>query len=374
MRLHMTLFGLLIMLAGIASATICYQESANTSNQSGTDTCAGLNYTGSYGTPAEGAWDGSYPYGNTIDGDYSTKGRSGSANVIAITFINYTAPSGATSAMWQITPGASSYTTGPYNVSVSDLSSPIMLAVISCDQPACDINFAGGYTWSGGSPFDTTAWYIYNKDSDEFEYKGKNVKTYIYDEAIYWDIAATTSPLNITINSPANTTYISPMVTFNYTASGDNASYICNTTLSGTIIDADRALMNAESAQFTYTINSTDGWLVNVSCANDSYANTSENVYFATNLGYPSNISIKNYTWTDYEDYTNTFYLDWGSYILGIFTLAVSFMLGKTYSQIFLTGGVGLVGVYLLTANPILLAGGILLIVLSFIIKYVTGQ
>jgi hypothetical protein len=90
--------------------------------------------------------------------------------------------------------------------------------------------------------------------------------------------------------------------------------------------------------------------------------------------GYTTNVTIKNYTWTDYEDYTNTFYADWSSYILGIFTLAVSFMLGKTYSQIFLTGGIGLVGVFLIASNPVLLAGGILLIVLSFIIKYVTGQ
>lgn len=81
----------------------------------------------------------------------------------------------------------------------------------------------------------------------------------------------------------------------------------------------------------------------------------------------------RNYTFDDYEGYISDFYSDWIDYILAIIACAVSFILGKTYSQIFLMSGVGLFAVFLLGSNPIVLAGAVLMILMSMIVKYVTG-
>ena len=97
MKNYLFLFGILLSLFLISSvnALSCYQESANVSNQVGTDGNCGLNYTGNYymtGTNTGGAWDGNW---NTTDGN----------NGYYSFYINYSKPLNiysAYGAIWQV--------------------------------------------------------------------------------------------------------------------------------------------------------------------------------------------------------------------------------------------------------------------------------
>lgn len=63
----------IILSTGASATTVCYQESANTTNQTSIDGGCGLNYTGSY--QSGGNWMPSnlaFPY--SIDGSWTTKG------------------------------------------------------------------------------------------------------------------------------------------------------------------------------------------------------------------------------------------------------------------------------------------------------------
>lgn len=102
MKVPILILGI-IFLVSISNAFFCYQESANTTNQSGTDGACGLSYNGSYIFSA--GWTDA-PIGNnqnvTIDGNYSTESFPALAGTVTLNS-NYTKPSLANaSSVWQI--------------------------------------------------------------------------------------------------------------------------------------------------------------------------------------------------------------------------------------------------------------------------------
>ena len=92
---------LIITIFSISSAFSCYQESANTTNQSGTDGSCGQVYNGSY------ACQGTFASPTTdcpqmSDGNYSTGGIVNATGSPAIMYVNYTKPSlSNSSSLWQ---------------------------------------------------------------------------------------------------------------------------------------------------------------------------------------------------------------------------------------------------------------------------------
>jgi len=94
---------LIFAILSISTAFSCYQESANTTNQSGIDGACGQVYNGTY--DFTGLWINAPPafaYTNTVDGDYSTRSATSGIGT-AIIDINYTKPSLAnSSSQWQV--------------------------------------------------------------------------------------------------------------------------------------------------------------------------------------------------------------------------------------------------------------------------------
>ncbi len=83
------------------SAGLCYQESANTSNQTGIDGSCSLSYTGFYVNSTGWNQNVGFTVDNLIDGSFSTKTTQVSG--IAFVKMNYTKPEGAlSSSLWLI--------------------------------------------------------------------------------------------------------------------------------------------------------------------------------------------------------------------------------------------------------------------------------
>lgn len=81
----------------------------------------------------------------------------------------------------------------------------------------------------------------------------------------------------------------------------------------------------------------------------------------------------RNYTTEDFQDYTETFYSDWGSFILVIMAFAFSYILSDRYSNASLALGVGLVFLFFVTGSVIFVIGAMALIVFSMLLKQATG-
>jgi len=95
--LGISLLFLMFSLISVSSLT-CYQESANTTNQSGTDGNCGLNYTGSYLTSGTLLFGDRVSNWNGVWNDYAS---TPVADTIYYVYVNYTKPSRSTSASWK---------------------------------------------------------------------------------------------------------------------------------------------------------------------------------------------------------------------------------------------------------------------------------
>ncbi|HQT45134.1 MAG TPA: hypothetical protein PLO51_04090, partial [Candidatus Micrarchaeota archaeon] len=88
-----------------ASSQSCYQESANTPNQTGIDGSCGLNYSGSYATAISGPAIGWDNYSAIVDGDWGTSSTISDTNYGSdvYLYINYTKPANAiNTSLWQM--------------------------------------------------------------------------------------------------------------------------------------------------------------------------------------------------------------------------------------------------------------------------------
>ena len=115
--------------------------------------------------------------------------------------------------------------------------------------------------------------------------------------------------------------------------------------------------------------NSTGGWE-----QTGWYMFYTENASETLNITLNLNIT-KNYTYTEFDDYVETFYVDWGIWIYAILVYGCAFIFSRTYSQIATIGGVGLLAAYIATGFifPIIGIAGVLSMCVGLILKYVSG-
>lgn len=189
---------------------------------------------------------------------------------------------------------------------------------------------------------------------------------------------APTISLGLLPSDPTDTSTMTCSITAgdsdNDTLSGVIEWYINGTTL------VNSSSWSGSPGSYSGTLTGLFTYGDNISCfanATDSFdviSGWSVNRTVRNTTGYSTNFTFsRNYTFTDYETYITGFYDDWIGYILSLVAMAVSFILGKSYSQIFLMSGVGLFAVFILTGTAVILAGAVLLIIMSMLIKYVTG-
>jgi hypothetical protein len=168
------------------SYSLCYQESANTTNQVGTDGNCGLSYNGVYSF--DNNWHtATYNITNTYDGFWNTYGRADSGK-LAYMYINYTKPLGANSnSIWEVHGGVAPdrNLTLPSNC----LNQNLLQFQITSNYTA------NNATWSC---YNGTNWILLLNISH----------TAIYEEAMIWNISTSTiawptlnySAVNFTVN------------------------------------------------------------------------------------------------------------------------------------------------------------------------------
>lgn len=255
----LSLLLVLLLLAGVGFPALCYQESANVSNQSGTDTCLSSIYSGSY--TCSGTWHLTNICQNVYDGDWSTPGGSKSSTNVtnAATLITvYKKPTGAlpTSLIQTklfTTVSNNSIPTSCWNYDTSEIT----FKFISYDTPA-----------------DNGTFYCKNSSSDWVFVNKASSGRIMYEEGMYWNITEVV-PFNVTINTPTNTTYYYPLITINTTCTGSGGSYLMNVTRNETNILNNQAVTNNTPYSFTSNFSTSNTWLLNVSCLNATTTNSS---------------------------------------------------------------------------------------------------
>lgn len=180
MKIPILILGI-IFLISFSSAFSCYQESANTTNQSGTDGACGQLYNGSY--TFSGVWADVPPSngGNaSVDGNYNTESLP-AVSGLAILNSNYTKPSLAnSSSIWQV---RYMNTTGQTNIVNYSLPSTCF------STPFLDIRSQMSFAdvmdfscWNG-----TAYQSFYSEDLGIF-----GGRTILYEEGVFWEIGCGT--------------------------------------------------------------------------------------------------------------------------------------------------------------------------------------
>lgn len=165
----------------ISASKICYQESANVSNQTGLDNCVETNYTGSY------AIDRNFNDNSLVyDGNWSTN-ASGTIGICkyGILYINYTKPKIVSDTIWAVKDGVSIK-----NLTIPDdclnLHSKIIALKVFLVSGSCSPSSQGIYYScdNGASGFygDIGTIKILNFTNTP--------NPTFYEEAIFWDVPA----------------------------------------------------------------------------------------------------------------------------------------------------------------------------------------
>jgi hypothetical protein len=137
-------------------SAFCYQEAFNTST-----VCGGLN-TGQFA--ADGDWDGTKTEFLTVDSDYSTSGWA-APGLVATVFINYSKPSGYTSALWQVKDNA-----GIVNLTVASECFDLSKLQFKVDSS----NPGGFVNWYC---LNSTGWQLLRTGGGGYD---------VFEEAVYW--------------------------------------------------------------------------------------------------------------------------------------------------------------------------------------------
>jgi hypothetical protein len=153
----------IILIKGETTYSWCYQESANTSNQTGTDGSCGLNYTGGSYSTIE-SWTN---LNNAYDGNWSNYACASPGGTL---YINYSKSANVVSALWKNSDGG-----GQFNITILSTClsrSRLELRILDTD---CS----------------TTQYDCYNGTWQALSSRSNGV---IYEEAMWWNISTTTSP------------------------------------------------------------------------------------------------------------------------------------------------------------------------------------
>ncbi len=272
----------------------CYQESANISNQSGTD------------NPCNQIYNGSYASTVNATGRYDPNGQN-------FMDVNYTKPVGATNnSIWQVEHGEASVATlnpitprPPYNITIPSAcwnAYPNLLrlrftsytggddaAGKVASWPSCwngtDFTFVGNnYStnqvillqnevfiptfWRDGNWSTFSSRLAFNNDWQDGAQPGvlfsKEGDAEVFEEAMWWTIG-----MSITLNAPADSASLtSATTTLNFTAIDPSvSSFACSLNQDGSITQTNSSVSNNTLTTFT-VIGLTDGthtWKINCS-------------------------------------------------------------------------------------------------------------
>jgi hypothetical protein len=184
--------------------TNCYQESANTTNQTGIDGDCGLNYNGIISSTGSSI-------NNLVDGSWNT--QLSYASVIN-TNITYIPPIGNYTAVWRI--GSANF--------FGDLVDTNVTIPTLCLGTTLKLNIN-----TSADPNGESRWNCFDSSNNlinVFSSTGGANLGMIYEEAIYWNIYPNAY---VTLNSPANgATALTNSVTFNASANVTGGAYLTN--------------------------------------------------------------------------------------------------------------------------------------------------
>jgi len=184
------------------TGTLCYQESANTTNQTGVDGSCGLSYGGSY--LCSGTWGSGYPCPNVSDGNWSTYGRASSPVAHTYLYINYTKPTGAlNSSLWKVAGGSVPTVT---NLSINS----------NCwnQNP---LQFQG----DGAGPIYT--WRCWN-GTQWFNLTNAASSNQLWEEAMWWNVSAGDTTYKISDLPPTMDVFDAESEAVNYSAIGQSGT------------------------------------------------------------------------------------------------------------------------------------------------------
>ena len=151
--------------------SLCFQESANTTNQTGLDGNCSLDYSGSYGSI--GNWLASKPVSQIYDGNYSSSGLVVLTEYAEV-YINYTKPVNALpSSLWRV----------KINFSQLDDNYSIPLDCFNADKLQFAIN--SYVNPSNLTCYNDTDWVLIK------QFEGGNYYE-IWEDSMYWNISTTT--------------------------------------------------------------------------------------------------------------------------------------------------------------------------------------
>lgn len=78
-------------------------------------------------------------------------------------------------------------------------------------------------------------------------------------------------------------------------------------------------------------------------------------------------------TYEGFLAYSQLFYGSYLEYVLALFAYGIAYLISKNYQTTLLAGGVGLVLVFFITQNPIMIAGALISLLVAFVLKYAGG-
>ena len=254
--------------AATIATDYCYQESANTTNQSGTDGNCGLDYSGAYNATG---LNPSFPYNQTYDGDWSTKGS------FATLSINYTKPPNAlNSSIWTVKhPGQTIY-----NITIPN---------------ACWNYSNTKLLFKFYAPVSDYFWACYNGTNWQDLCPSPTAVGFIYEEAMWWNTTVTDID-NDTItyfydwyNSSNNSTFSSMGINNINLSSGNltlNKFYECSILASDSF--SNSSWFNSSSVRVNSCGYSGSG-IWNLNCSDNCTFTTSQTIPSGNNVSVTGN-------------------------------------------------------------------------------------
>jgi len=286
----------------------CFQESANTTNQTNLDGNCGLNYSGNY--IIEGTNFGTGINASAFfDGNYSTAiGTLDYANF----YINYSIPSGALNgSLWQ--------------VKDTSLQTYTNLSIDEClINGVLQLRFLSAY--NGGASNANSSWSCYNGSAWAVKRNNTGIfKQVAYEEAIFWNVLTTN--LSLKIGSLSNYSWYLPQASYQGTNAILNCLNDSFTTENLTFTGNQNQTVYLDIPKIARIINASLNLTGNTSSPNIFGNGSDGNLIFTTTTKSYGNLA----SGTDYNVSGNTLYLN----------------LNKEYNFINFTLGAGTI----LTAN-----------------------
>lgn len=230
----------------------CYQESANTSNQSGIDNSCSLNYSGSY--TGNGNWFFYNPPSPVYDGSWSTS-HIAANDKLAILYVNYSKPSLATNeSLWMVKTN-----NGTYNNTINSNCWSQSILQFQLESFYNITNSTKSYT--NISCYNGSSWYSLRAEGGDAS---------IFEEAMYWYAPITNNTLSSSIDVGGFNRYIQYVCndsdtncTIPIVITSDVSEGIVNVTSFSLVYGTDNASIY-DNTSIVFVVNSSQAGDVNI--------------------------------------------------------------------------------------------------------------